>query len=104
MEEGRNIPLIIMLSAGSIISVACIVYQFSLTHTLLLVLATLVVFYLMGLVVKKIILNINRDAEERAALLAQEEAEEKQKELAENEEVDTQTLKTEVGNDNFTFE
>ena len=104
MEEGRNIPLIIMLSAGSIISVACIFYKFSLTHTLLLVLATLIVFYLIGLIVKKIILTINHDAEERAALLAQEEAEEKQKELAENEEVATQKPTTESGSDNFTFE
>ena len=104
MEEGRNIPLIIMLSAGSIISVACIVYKFSLTHTLLLVLATLVVFYLIGLIVKKIILTINHDAEERAALLAQEEAEERQKELAENEEIATQNPATEDGSDNFTFE
>ena len=44
MEEGRSIPLIIMLSAGSIISIACIVYDFSLLHTLLLVLITLIVF------------------------------------------------------------
>ncbi len=92
MEEGRNIPLIIMLSAGSIISVACIIYKFSLMHTLLFVLATLVVFYLIGLIVKKIILNINKDAEERATLLAQAEAEEKQKELAESEEIATQDV------------
>lgn len=103
MEEGRNIPLIIMLSAGSIISVACIIYDFSLLHTLLLVLATLVVFYLIGLIVKKIILTINHDAEERAALLAQEKQEALQKELAESEEVATQNLSGEE-DDNFTFE
>ena len=59
MEEGRNIPLIIMLSAGSIISIACILYKFSLLDTLVLVLATLVVFYLIGLIIKRIILSIN---------------------------------------------
>ena len=67
MEEGKNIPLIIMLSAGSIISIACIIYKFNLLQTLLLVLGTLVVFYLIGLIVKKIILTINHDAEDRAA-------------------------------------
>ena len=41
-----------------------------------------------GLIVKKIIVSINRDAEERAALLAQEEYEARQKELAEQEELE----------------
>jgi len=101
MEEGKNIPLIIMLSAGSVISIACIIYKFDLLHTLLLVLGTLVVFYLLGLIVKRIILSINRDAEERAALLAQEEYEAKQKELAEREEIATRDVASE---DNAMFE
>ena len=104
MEEGKNIPLIIMLSAGSIISIACIIYQFDLLHTLLLVLGTLVVFYIIGLIVKKIILTINHDAEERAALLAQEEIEAKQKELAEREEVETKKTTTVETDDKFMFE
>ncbi len=104
MEEGRNIPLIIMLSAGSIISVACIIYRFSLLHTLLLVLGTLIVFYVIGLIVKRIILSINRDAEERAALLAQEEYEAKQKELAEQKEVDAKNITAVEIEDNFTLE
>ena len=102
MEEGRNIPLIIMLSAGSIISIACIVYNFSLLHTLIAVLATLVVFYLIGLIIKKIILTINHDAEERAAMLAQEEAEARQKDAAESEEIETQSLSVE--DNGLTFE
>lgn len=104
MEEGRNIPLIIMLSAGSIISIACIVYDFSLLHTLLLVLGTLIVFYLIGLIIKKIILTINHDAEQRAALLAQEEYEAKQKELAEQEEVAAKATTEVETEDNITFE
>ena len=104
MEEGKNIPLIIMLSAGSIISIACIIYQFDLLHTLLLVLGTLVVFYIIGLIVKKIILTINHDAEERAALLAQEEIEAKQKERAEREEVETKKTTTVETDDKFMFE
>ncbi|MBE5950160.1 MAG: hypothetical protein E7260_01055 [Lachnospiraceae bacterium] len=67
--EGRNIPLIIMLSAGSVVSIACIVYDFSLKNTLLIVLCTLVGFYLIGQIVKRLILSINKNAEERAALL-----------------------------------
>ena len=94
MEEGKNIPLIIMLSAGSIISIACIVYKFTLLHTLILVLATLIVFYIIGLIVKKIIVSINHDAEDRAALLAQEEYEAKQKELAEQEELAASKMTT----------
>ena len=104
MEEGRNIPLIIMLSAGSIISIACIVYKFTLLHTLLLVLITLVVFYIIGLIIKKLFVSINRDAEQRAALLAQEEYEAKQKELAEQEEVSTKKMTTAETDEKFTFE
>ncbi|MBP3593986.1 MAG: hypothetical protein J6J44_05610 [Lachnospiraceae bacterium] len=104
MEEGRNIPLIIMLSAGSIISIACIIYKFSLMETLLLVLGTLIVFYILGLIVKKIILSINHDAEERAALLAQEEYEAKQKELAEQEEIATQKVTTADLDENISLE
>lgn len=74
--EGKNIPLIIMLSAGSIISIACIAYDFSLLDTLIVVLATLVGFYFVGQIVKKIILSINKNAEERAAILRSLEDEE----------------------------
>lgn len=104
MEEGRNIPLIIMLSAGSIISIACIVYGFTMTTTLLLVLGTLIVFYLIGLIVKKIILAINRDAEQRAALLAQEEYEARQKELAEQEEIAARVKNTVDSDGNISLE
>ena len=103
MEEGRNIPLIIMLSAGSIISIACIVYGFSMTSTLLWVLGTLVVFYLIGLIIRKIIIRINRDAEQRAALLAQEEQEARQKELAEQEEIVARTMEVSGADNNITF-
>ena len=86
--EGKNIPLIIMLTAGSIISIACIVYDFTFMETLCIVLGTLVVFYLLGLIVKKIILTINRNAEERAALLESQKEEEKAVSDAEKAEVE----------------
>ena len=104
MEEGRNIPLIIMLSAGSIISIACIAYDFSMTNTLLLVLGALILFYVIGVIVKKIFLTINRDAEQRAALLAQEEYEAKQKELAEQEEVTDKNNSTASSGGNISLE
>ena len=104
MEEGRNIPLIIMLSAGSIISIACIVYGFSMLNTLLWVLGTLVVFYLIGLIIRRMILSINRDAEKRAALLEQEENEARQKELAEQEEIIARTMAGAEKDSNVTFE
>ena len=88
MKEGRNIPLIVMLFAGSIVSIACIVYKLSLLHTLIWVLATLIVFYMIGLIIKKIVLNINHDAEQRSVLLAKEEEEVRKRELAESEEID----------------
>ena len=103
MEEGRDIPLIIMLSAGTIISIACIIYGFSMMNTLLLVLGTLVVFYLIGLIIRKVILKVNRDAEQRAALLAQEENEARQKELAEQEEIIARTMAVAGTDDNITF-
>ena len=104
MEEGRNIPLVIMLSAGSIISIACIVYKFTLLHTLILVLATLIAFYIIGLIVKKIIVSINHDAEERAALLAQEDYEAKQKELAEQEELAAKKMSAAETEENLTLQ
>ena len=101
MEEGRDIPLIIMLSAGAVICIACIVYGFSMTNTLLWVLGTLVVFYVIGLIIRKIIIRINRDAEQRAALLEQEENEARQKELVEQEEIIAHAIAG--AEDNITF-
>lgn len=83
--EGKNIPLIIMLLAGSVISVACIIFRIPLLQTLLYVFLTLVVFYLLGLVIKKIIVSINKEAEERAALLKQEEQADEQESEEEKE-------------------
>ncbi len=84
MEEGKNIPLIVMLTAGSIVSIACIFYKFTLTETLVTVLLTLIGFYIIGVIVKKVIIKINRDAEEHAALLV--DLENQEKEIAAKEE------------------
>ena len=83
--EGRNIPLIIMLSAGSVVSIACIAYDFTLESTLFIVLCTLVGFYFIGQIVKKLILSINKNAEERAALLEATKAAATEEETEETE-------------------
>lgn len=67
--EGKNIPIIIMLIAGTAVSIACLVYNFPLLETLIAVLLTMLGFYFIGLIIKKIIYSINRSAEERARLL-----------------------------------
>lgn len=104
MEEGRNIPLIIMLAAGSVISIACIIYKFSLMNTLLLVFGTLILFFFLGLIIKKLFNSINRDAERRASLIAQEEYEAKQRELAEQEELAESRIQTAETDDSISFE
>lgn len=88
--EGRNIPLIIMLIAGTTVSIACILYHFSLFHTLFFVFITLVVFYVIGLVVKKIIADINKEAQQRASLLIQAEEEAQMQSAEKSEEEKTE--------------
>ena len=68
---------------------------FSLLQTLAFVLATLVSFYIIGLVIKKIVITINQDAEERAVLLEREEKAALQKEMIESEEVEANTTQQE---------
>lgn len=67
-------------------------------QTLIFVLLTLFVFYILGQIVKKIILKINRDAENRAALLSREEAEDGEETEAEETEENTE----ETEDDNLT--
>ena len=62
-----------MLLAGSVLSIACIIYRIPLLQTLGIVLITLIVFYGIGLIIRRIILKINQDAEQRAELLKSEE-------------------------------
>ena len=54
-------------------------------------------------IIKKIILTVNRDAEKRAALLAQEEHEARQKELAEQEEIIARAMAGAETDNNITF-
>lgn len=65
-DKSKNIPLIIMLSAGILACIMCIIRKQSLLSTLIVVLLVVLVFYIIGLIAKKIIVKINRDAHEAA--------------------------------------
>ncbi len=81
--EGKNLPLFTMLLSGLIICITCIRLKFLFVPTLLIVLGTMIVFYFLGAMLKKIIKKINRDAEEKAELLRKAEIEEEERKAAE---------------------
>lgn len=83
--EGKNIPPFITLSAAMIACVICIVRGASLYTTLKIVLAVMVVFFVIGLIAQKILVKIDRDAEEAALERQRIEQEQAAKELAEAE-------------------
>lgn len=98
-SNNNNIMALIMLFAGAVASVFCIIKRAPLTQTLQTVLITLVIFGILGFAAQKIIFKLNddvREAEEQRKQLEEEEkkrAEEEAKraeeeaEAAEKEEV-----------------
>ena len=68
----RNIPAFIMLCAGTVAIVTCIINRDSLLTTLKIVLLVLLVFYVIGIIVGKIVLKINKAANEAYELKEQE--------------------------------
>lgn len=60
--KNKNIPAIITLCAGVIASITCIVNRYNLVSTLGIVLCVLIVFYVIGLIVGKIIIKTNKAA------------------------------------------
>ena len=83
--EGKNIPPIITLSAAMISCVICIVRGATLYTTLKIVLLVMVVFYIIGRIAQKILVKIDKDAEEAALERQRIEQELAAKELAEAE-------------------
>ena len=83
--EGKNIPPIITLSAAVIACGICIFRSASLYTTLKIVLLVMLIFYLIGCIAQKILVKIDRDAEEAAAERQRIEQELAAKELAEAE-------------------
>ncbi len=64
--EGKNIPPIITLSAAMISCLICIWRGASLYTTLKIVLITMIIFYIIGRIAQKILVKIDKDAEEAA--------------------------------------
>ncbi|HCL02803.1 MAG TPA: hypothetical protein DHW61_10400 [Lachnoclostridium phytofermentans] len=60
--KNKNIPAIVTLCAGAIASITCIVNRYNLVSTLGIVLCVLIVFYVIGLIVGKIIMKTNKAA------------------------------------------
>ena len=64
--EGKNIPPIITLSAAVIACGICIMRGASLFTTLKIVLIVMVIFFIIGCVAQRILVKIDKDAEEAA--------------------------------------
>lgn len=80
--EGKNIPPLITLSAAMVACITCIIRHAPLYHTLLIVLIVMILFYLIGCIVRKLVVKINADAEEAALKRQREEQEAAAEELA----------------------
>jgi phosphotransferase system glucose/maltose/N-acetylglucosamine-specific IIC component len=78
--KDKTLSLIIMLTAGFIISLSCFIFKVKLGPSLLIVSATLLVFYIIGSILTKVIKKINADAENRAQELVKEETEKENEE------------------------
>lgn len=76
--KNKNIPAVIMLSAGAIASVCGIVNRFTFLNTLKITLIVLVIFYVIGLIVGKVITKINKEATDSYLIKQKDELEEKQ--------------------------
>ena len=87
-DKSKNIPLIIMLSAGILSCIMCIIRKQSLLSTLIVVLFVILTFYIIGLIVKRIIVKINREAQEAA--MERERALQEAKELEEQQAAEAQ--------------
>jgi len=75
MQEGRNIPPLITLTAAMVVCVFCIYKRVQLFTMLKWVLLVMILFYIIGRIVQKIVTKINKDAEEAALQRQREELE-----------------------------
>ncbi|MGN1084686.1 MAG: hypothetical protein ACI4QX_06765 [Lachnospiraceae bacterium] len=73
--EGKNIPPFITLTAAMIACVVCIIRHASLFSTLKIVFLVMLLFYVIGRIVQKVVVKINNDAEEAAEQRQREERE-----------------------------
>ncbi|SFR95965.1 hypothetical protein [Anaeromicropila populeti] len=71
----RFIPAITTLSAGAIVSIVSLVKKFEVLYSLKLLLATLIIFYVIGLIARKIVNYIINNFGEKESGLPSEEDE-----------------------------
>lgn len=62
-----------MLTAGLVISISCIIFKIKLVPGILITLSTMLFFYIIGLLITKLIDKINLDAENKAIELTEAE-------------------------------
>jgi len=64
--ERKMIPLTLMLVAGAICSIVCYAQHYDIFTMLLALFIVLLVFYILGLIIKRIMEEFERENEERA--------------------------------------
>lgn len=100
--EGKNIPPLITLSAAMVACIICILRHAPLYNTLRIVLVVMIIFFIIGCIVRRIVVKINADAEEMALQRQREEQELAAAELATPEEAPAEQEKPEEQQENDT--
>lgn len=92
MRKVNAIPAVVMLTAGMITCLISIKKRYAALDTLVILLAVLVLFYILGIIARSIIFNIVKKVEEEEAerlrqeeLLKQQQEEQEKLEKAERE-------------------
>lgn len=63
----KEMPLVLMLSAGAVTALICYFKGYDLSHMLVALLATLVVFYMMGSIIKMILDSFDKKNKEEVS-------------------------------------
>ena len=63
-KKMKNIPFLLMLSAGSITSIMTYIFQYEIKTALLVLLSVLLVFYCLGLLLINVIISFDKKNEE----------------------------------------
>lgn len=87
-ERFKYIPSIVMLLAGFIACIVTIIYKYQILEALIVILVTLIIFYIIGIVIKALFNNFLIDKEsanEDTEASDEEEAEENSDEEKESE-------------------
>lgn len=85
----NTVSSLIMLSAGMVAVLCCIIMGYTLESTLIILTTVLFVFMIIGLIAQKIIMNMTKEAEER---FQREEAKKKEEEAHALAEAETAAL------------